>query len=59
VLYYTFVTYTTTGYGDILPASQFAKTFTILIGISGQLYVAIIIALLVGKFSAPNSSKIS
>lgn len=59
VIYYTFITYTTTGYGDILPASQFAKSFAILIGISGQLYVAIIIALLVGKFSVPASSKIS
>lgn len=56
VIYYTFVTYTTTGYGDVLPAGQFAKSFAILIGASGQLYVAIIIALLVGKFSSATIS---
>lgn len=59
IIYFTFVTYTSTGYGDILPVSQSAKTLAVLTGISGQLYIAIIIALLVGKFSATDSSKIS
>jgi hypothetical protein len=42
----------TVGYGDIVPKTPFAKTFSILVGISGQLYVAIIISMLVGKFSS-------
>jgi voltage-gated potassium channel len=51
-IYYTFITYTTTGYGDILPLSPIAKSLAIFIGITGQLYIAIIMALLVGKFTA-------
>lgn len=52
IIYYTFVTYTTTGYGDILPATPGMKSLATLISASGQLYVAIIIALLVGKFAS-------
>jgi hypothetical protein len=51
-LYYTFITYTTTGYGDIVPLSHTARSMAILIGVSGQLYVATIIALLVGKYAS-------
>jgi voltage-gated potassium channel len=50
-IYYTFITYTTTGYGDFLPLTPIAKSLAMLIGVSGQLYVAIIIAMLVGKFA--------
>lgn len=51
-IYYTFVTFTTTGYGDITPVAPIAKSLAILISISGQLYIAIIMALLVGKFAS-------
>lgn len=51
-IYYAFVTFTTTGYGDILPVAPVAKSLAILISISGQLYIAIIMALLVGKFAS-------
>lgn len=50
--YYAFVTLSTLGYGDIVPQSQFAKSLATLGSVAGQMYVAIIIALLVGKFSA-------
>jgi hypothetical protein len=49
--YYTFITYTTTGYGDFLPLTPMAKSLAMMIGITGQLYVAIIIAMLVGKYA--------
>jgi hypothetical protein len=52
IMYYTFVTYTTTGYGDILPATSGVKALATLISATGQLYIAIIIALLVGKFAS-------
>jgi hypothetical protein len=52
MIYYTFVTYTSTGYGDVTPVIPGARSFATLISASGQLYVAIIIALLVGKFSS-------
>jgi hypothetical protein len=53
-LYYAFVTYTTTGYGDLTPRHPVSKSLAVLISISGQLYVAIILALLVGKFASRN-----
>ena len=49
-LYFSFVTLTTLGYGDITPVSSFAKSATILIAITGQLYLTILIAMLVGKY---------
>jgi hypothetical protein len=49
-LYFSFVTLTTLGYGDVTPVSPIAKSFTLIIAVSGQLYVAILIAMLVGKF---------
>jgi Ion channel len=51
-LYFSFITMGTVGYGDLLPKTPFAKSFSTLIGVSGQLYVAIVIAMLIGKFSS-------
>lgn len=50
-VYYGFVTLTTVGYGDIVPREPYAKSLATLIGVTGQMYVAIIIAMLVGKFA--------
>lgn len=50
--YYTFVTYTTVGYGDLLPMTPQAKSLASLVGMAGQLYLAVILAMLVGKFSS-------
>ena len=49
-IYYTFVSLTSTGYGDFLPLTPAAKSLANLISISGQLYIAIIIAMIVGKY---------
>lgn len=49
-LYFSFVTMTTLGYGDITPVSSFAKSVTILIAVMGQLYLTMLVAMLVGKF---------
>jgi len=51
-LYYGFVTLTTLGYGDIVPLLPFSKSLSILVSVSGQLYLAIIVAMLVGKFAS-------
>jgi len=51
IFYFTFVTLTTLGYGEITPQIPIAKSLAILISTSGQLYIAIIIAMLVGKFA--------
>ena len=49
-LYFSFVTMTTLGYGDVTPVSSFAKSTTIIIAVAGQLYLTILVAMLVGKF---------
>ena len=49
-IYFSFVTLSTLGYGDITPIDSFAKTLSIFLSISGQLYLTMIIALLIGKY---------
>ena len=48
-LYYSFITMSTVGYGDITPRIPETQTLAYFISITGQLYVAIIIAFLIGK----------
>lgn len=55
-IYYTFMTFTTTGYGDITPTHPISKSLAVLISVSGQLYVAVIIAMLVGKYASTKKS---
>ena len=49
-LYFSFVTLATLGYGDIVPLEPYSRSLATFIAITGQLYIAIIVALLVGKF---------
>jgi hypothetical protein len=53
--YYAFVTFTTIGYGDIVPTVSYTRSLAILSGVTGQLYIAVIIAMLVGKFAGSSS----
>lgn len=55
-IYFSFVTLTTLGYGDISPASPLARSLAILFSVSGQLYLTMIIAMLVGKFLSEKQS---
>lgn len=54
-LYYGLVTLSTLGYGDIVPTMPFSKSIAVLTSIGGQLYIAIIIAMLVGKYASQNN----
>lgn len=45
--YYSFVCLTTTGYGDIAPTSDIARALSVLESVTGQMYLAILIARLV------------
>ncbi len=45
--YYSFVTLTTLGYGDILPASRLAEFFAYMEAVTGIFYIAIVVASLV------------
>jgi hypothetical protein len=51
-VYYSFVTLTTLGYGDIVPAGGITKALAYMEAMTGQLYIAILIAGLVGSHLA-------
>lgn len=53
-LYYSFVTLTTTGYGDVLPVSTQARSLALLEMVTGQLFIAITVARLVGLYTSGN-----
>jgi voltage-gated potassium channel len=55
--YFALVSLTSTGYGDFLPKTPAAKSLSNLISITGQLYIAIIIAMLVGKYLSKSDNK--
>ena len=57
VFYFSFVTLTTVGYGDILPVHRATMIMANLEAIAGQLYPAVIIARLVSLYTVENSSK--
>jgi len=48
--YYSFVTITTLGYGDITPLTGVAKSFSALEAVVGQLYMVVVIAWMVGNY---------
>lgn len=56
-LYLAFITLTTVGYGDVTAVSHLTRSVAILIGLAGPLYMTILIAMLVGKFSADHEGK--
>ena len=47
-VYYSFITITTVGYGDILPVTLTARAFSIVEMIVGQVYLVVLVARLVG-----------
>lgn len=47
VMYYSFVTITTLGYGDVLPTTDAARSLAIALAVFGQLYLIVLIARLV------------
>jgi hypothetical protein len=55
--YYSFITMSTVGYGDITPRIPETQTIGYLIAVTGQLYVAIIVAFLVGKLLVHQDKK--
>lgn len=46
--YFSFTTLTTVGYGDVVPHSSAARTLAMLEAVTGQMYLAVLIARLVG-----------
>lgn len=56
VSYYSFVTLTTLGYGDILPTNHLAEFFVYMEAIIGVFYMAIIVASLISHHKPSNKS---
>lgn len=56
-IYYSFVTMTTLGYGDIYPINPIPRSLSIFFSVTGQLYLALIIAMLVGKYIGQEQSQ--
>jgi len=57
LLYYSYVTITTLGYGDIAPISTAAKSCAMLEAVVGQLYLVITVAWLVGAHISQSMGK--
>jgi voltage-gated potassium channel len=57
MIYYTFVTLTTLGYGDITPEGATARAVAYLTAIIGQFYIAILVGMLVGLFLSNQSKR--
>ena len=54
--YFSFITLSTVGYGDITPVSRIARWLAAMEAMTGLLYVAVLIARLVSLYSTPKSN---
>ena len=50
--YFSFVTMTTLGYGDVVPVSEIARALAAAEAVIGQIYLAVLVAALVGTYVA-------
>jgi hypothetical protein len=50
MVYYSFVTLATLGYGDIVPLSPSARGLAILEAVVGQIYLVVVVARLVSLY---------
>jgi voltage-gated potassium channel len=59
ILYFTMITQTTVGYGDLSPISDTARFLSYSLGVVGQLYMGIVMAFIIGKFlqTSPKEKK--
>ncbi len=55
--YFSFITLSTVGYGDITPVSKVARMLAAMEAMTGLFYVAVLIARLVSLYSAPGSTE--
>lgn len=57
LMYFSFITLLTIGYGDILPVSQLARNAAVIIGLLGQFYLVIVTAVVVEKYIRHSSKR--
>lgn len=58
-VYFSFVTLTTLGYGDVLPMTIFSRTLAFFEAIVGQFYLAVLVAGLVGAYLAEKQEQVT
>lgn len=56
LLYFSLVTLSTVGYGDVVPLGGEARMLAALEGVTGVLYIAITVAVLVSSYTRPSDS---
>ena len=56
-IYFSFVTLTTVGYGDVAPLTILSKRFAVFEAAMGSIYMAIIVALIVGRYLSPQADQ--
>ena len=57
LVYFSFVTITTLGYGDITPANPLTRVLTTVEALMGQIYLVVLVARLVGLHIAHSHEK--
>jgi uncharacterized membrane protein YfbV (UPF0208 family) len=50
LLYFSYITILTIGYGDIIPATPLAQKAVVLVGLVGQFYILIVTAVVIEKY---------
>ena len=54
VMYFSFMTLTTVGYGDIIPVNQWLMALAMFEAMTGAIYLTVVVARLVSLYSSPN-----
>lgn len=57
LFYFSFVTLTTIGYGDITPAADWVRSIAVLEGLTGQIFLVVLVARLVGMEIAQRANE--
>jgi Ion channel len=55
-VYFSFITMTTVGYGDLSPATGLPRTLAVLEALTGQVFLVVLVARLVAMYTPPSSS---
>jgi hypothetical protein len=55
--YFAFVSLTTTGFGDILPATPPAQMASVAVAVTGTLYLAVVMGLLISRYTVQESEE--
>uniref|UniRef100_UPI00404A8485 potassium channel family protein n=1 Tax=Cyanobium sp. TaxID=2164130 RepID=UPI00404A8485 len=57
IYYFAFVSLTTVGYGDIVPTTPTAQMASVALSISGPLYLALVMGLLISRYTIQSENK--